>query len=441
MHDPRRQLVARAAAARGVGSRGSSGTAAEVVLGQPARVAASPPPPRCAARCRRARRRPAPGGGPRGRTPRAPVAHGRQRLQRLRPPSAGTPPARPRRRRCPRSPRRPGRSRTTPRRARTPCSPPRVNRTRRITAARTPGRARARWPRRAAGSPAGRTRSGAWMSSSASAKPLTIVVIPLAASSATIGIEPPERTNAGSMPVAAVDRPVREAHGLGVDAGRAPARRARARCRPRRPRARRRAAAARAPGAMSSERCPGASRHARRSPRAVAGTIVRGSPPTMLVDLERGVGAVALVVARRPRRARPGARRPRRCTSSPGAAAPTTRARRRRRASTPARSSSRRTPVRARHDRARASPCSTCAALSTLPPYMPECRSRRPVRTAICGHDHAAQPDGDRGRPLVGHAGVEDDRATSAPCSSSAQPLGDRLAARLLLALHDARAR
>ena len=51
-------------------------------------------------------------------------------------------------------------------------------------------------------------------------------------------------------------------------------------------------------------------------------------------------------------------------------------------------------------------------------------------------HRHPAQPDGDRGRLRVDHAGVEDDRGVGAALVG-ADPLGDALRARLLLALDD----
>ena len=51
-------------------------------------------------------------------------------------------------------------------------------------------------------------------------------------------------------------------------------------------------------------------------------------------------------------------------------------------------------------------------------------------------HHHAAQADGDRGGALVGHPGVEHERAVGTALVGG-DPLGHRLAARLLLALHE----
>ena len=77
---------------------------------------------------------------------------------------------------------------------------------------------------------------------------------------------------------------------------------------------------------------------------------------------------------------------------------------------------------------------STCAALSTLPPKSPECTSRAPVRTVDRDAHQAARRDGDHGRALVDHAGVEHQRAVGSALVL-ADPPQRRRGPDLLLAL------
>ena len=153
------------------------------------------------------------------------------------------------------------------------------------------------------------------------------------------------------------------------------------------------------------------------------------------VDLERRVGAVALVVLR----ARAGVGRAR-ADGAPAArrragAAPRSRARPGPAAATPARSSSRRRPsgpgtTADEHRVQGVQGVERAAAVDAG------------VQVALGGahlqvrHDEPAQPDGDRRRVLVDHPGVEDDRAVRAALVG-AHPVRHGLAAGLLLALHE----
>ena len=80
--------------------------------------------------------------------------------------------------------------------------------------------------------------------------------------------------------------------------------------------------------------------------------------------------------------------------------------------------------------------CSTCSALRTVPPYMPECRSRAPVRTSICAIAMPRSPSVIAG---VCSSTMPESKtiAASAPRSSPRIHSVMRLGARFLLALDD----
>ena len=86
-------------------------------------------------------------------------------------------------------------------------------------------------------------------------------------------------------------------------------------------------------------------------------------------------------------------------------------------------------------DRARRASCiSACAAFSAAPPYMPECRSRSPVRSVTWKYADAARREVEGRHVAADHAAVEDDRRVGAALVGL-EELDDRVAAGLLLAV------
>ena len=228
---------------------------------------------------------------------------------------------------------------------------------------------------------------------------------PAAASSATIGIEPPERRNTGAAPHARSQRPGGE-----LDGGLR---------RPRTARARRSCALARrsAPSgsavaqqalehAARSRPAPARARAARRPCAcASAGTIVRGSPPTISLTSTRRVGAVALVVLGAGAAGAPGAPPTSAITSSPGGSrAHDSRSARRRRRDAGAQLLAH-APVRARAPRAASIACSTCSGVE----HAAAVHARVQVARARCARvtSHITMPRSPTviaGVSLVGHA-------------------------------------
>ena len=228
-----------------------------------------------------------------------------------------------------------------------------------------PRTARARPPRRAAGSRAGSSRWARGRRRRAARSRSRSTVMPRSASTASSGSVPPSRTSAGGVPQARSIAP--DASRSAGSAGRtAPARPPRRRARPRRPPAppsrSSRSSSARDLRAVLAGRQPHAhvaARHGRDDRARLAHL------DHVHVDRRRRAGALVELRAGPRRHLRPADLRDR--ARRRAAAAPRTRARRPRRAPRP-RSARERPALGVRGDRPRASTISTCAAFRTAPP-------------------------------------------------------------------------
>ena len=224
---------------------------------------------------------------------------------------------------------------------------------------------------------------------------------------------PPERTSAGSVPVArsSARRAAASAGARGVEARRLGAVGAEARARRRR--AARRAAAARAPA--RSPRCAGRRRAARTgSPRRARARSCAPRPPATRWTSSDGSAIVRRwnsSPARRVGRARAGVgEQPRRRR----AASPTTSISACDGGSTPARSGSGGRPSRAGQDRGEQPVQRVERVQRGAAVHRPSARAASPVRTSRWANTMPRVPTRQRGRVGVDHAGVEDDRRVGA---------------------------